>query len=218
MIRERNRMVPNRTIGRISLYRRLLAGLLADGTKHVFSHELAALAGVSPAQVRRDIMSLGYSGSPAHGYAVEDLINSIGQFLDAPAPEAVALVGVGNLGRAILSYFAGRRPNLTIVAAFDSDPAKANRIIQGCPCHPTEQLASVIAEQGIRIGIIAVPAAAAQGLADLLVRAGVRGILNFAPVPLWVPGTIYVENMDMTMSLEKVAYFARQQTTEEAVR
>jgi redox-sensing transcriptional repressor len=119
-------------------------------------------------------------------------------------------VGVGNLGKAILSYFAGRRPNLQIVAAFDNDLYKVNRAIHGCRCYAMEHLYEVAQAQGIRLAIITVPAQAAQDVADALVQAGIRGILNFAPVRLRVPPHMYVEDIDMTVSLEKVAYFARQ--------
>lgn len=203
-------MISDRTIGRLSLYRRLLRDLLADGEKSIFSHQLAAMAGGTAAQVRRDIMAIGYSGSPVHGYDVEQLLESIGQFLDASQTQNVALVGVGNLGRALLAYFVGRHPTLSIVAAFDVDPAKANRVIHGCRCHPLDDLMRLVKEHDIRLGVISVPAPEAQGVANLLCQAGVRGLLNFAPVRLWVPEHVYVENLDVTMSLEKVAFFARQ--------
>lgn len=201
--------VSSRTIGRLSLYRRLLMGLLATGAKNIFSHQLAGRAGCTAAQVRRDLMVVGYTGSPNRGYDVLELVNSIGSFLDHPRGEGTVLVGVGNLGRAILSYFSGRRPKLSIVAAFDNDPTKANRIIQGCRIYPMDDLEKIIREQDIRVGIITVPAGEAQAVADLMGRAGVQGLLNFAPIPLRVPPNVYVEDLDMTMALEKVAYFAR---------
>ena len=167
------------------------------------------MAGATAAQVRRDIMNIGYSGNPNRGYDVKELSGSIGSFLDEPEGQRAALVGVGNLGRAMLSYFAGRRPKLFIDAAFDNDPKKFGRVINGCHCFPIEEIGRVVAEKKITIGIITVPANEAQKTTDILVRAGVRGILNFAPVPLRIPSNVYVEDIDMTMSLEKVAYFAR---------
>jgi len=203
-------MISERTIGRLSLYRRLLRDLLADGEKSIFSHQLAAMAGGTAAQVRRDIMAIGYSGSPVHGYDLEQLLKSIGHYLDAAQTQNVALVGVGNLGRALLAYFVGRHPTLSVVAAFDSDPVKANRVIHGCRCYPLEDVKAIVRERDIRLGIIAVPAPEAQAVANALCQAGVRGLLNFAPLRLWVPEHVYVENLDVTMSLEKVAFFARQ--------
>ncbi len=108
-----------------------------------------------------------------------------------------------------MAFFAGRRPNLVITAAFDSDQRKVNRTLHGCRCHPASEMNAVIAREQIHVGVIAVPPGQAQATAADLVAAGVRGILNFAPVPLRVPPEVYVEQIDMTMSLEKVAYFSR---------
>ncbi|HAU38656.1 MAG TPA: redox-sensing transcriptional repressor Rex [Phycisphaerales bacterium] len=210
--------VSEKTIGRLSLYRRLLYELRNAGEENLYSHQLAQMAGVTAAQVRRDLMSIGYSGSPTRGYDVRELGESIGRFLDSPTDQGVALVGVGNLGRAIMAFFAGRRPHLRIVAAFDTDPYKVNRVIQGVRCYSLEQMPQVVESEGIQVGILAVPAVAAQSAADTLVRAGVRGLLNFAPVPLRVPPDVYVEDIDMTMSLEKVAYFARQRASQKELQ
>jgi len=198
-----------KTIGRLSLYRRLLNALLAEGRHNVYSRELAALAGGTAAQVRRDLMGLGAAGNPRSGYDCGELIQSIGQFLDEREGQRVALVGIGNLGRAIMAYFGGRRPKLAIVAAFDKDPYKVGRVIHGCRCYATDDLANVVGQQNISVGIITVNADAAQEVADKLVEAGVSGLLNFAPAILRVPRAVYVEDIDMTMALEKVAYFAR---------
>jgi len=202
-------MISPKSIGRLSLYRRILNVLQGEGVRNVYSHQLAALAGCTAAQVRRDLMLVGYRGSAIHGYEVARLIESLREFLDAPGGQGAALVGVGNLGKAILSYFAGRRPNLRIVAAFDSDPYKANRVIHGCRCYAMENLQEVCRSQGIGLAIITVPAQAAQAVADALVKSGVRGILNFAPVRLRAPPHVHVEDIDMIVSLEKAAYFAR---------
>jgi len=202
-------MVSERTIGRLSTYRRLLNTMYSRGVKNIFSHQLAEAARMTAAQVRRDVMSLGYTGSTVRGYNVEGLIGSIRQALDNPEGEKAALVGLGKLGRAILAYFAGRRPKLKITAAFDRNRDKAGQILHGCRCYHVSELAEVTRAAGICVAIITVPASAAQSIADELVRAGVRGILNFAPLPLQVPPDVYVEGMDVTMALEKVAYFAR---------
>jgi len=202
--------VSGKTIGRLSQYRRILYGLMADGERYIFSHQLAAYMGGSAAQVRRDVMAVGYTGSPTRGYDVHELSRAIGDFLDAPSGQSVALVGVGNLGRAILAYFTGRRPRLSIVAAFDVDPGKVNRVIHGCRCFSFDEMETVVRDKQIEIGLITVPADQAQGVTERLVRAGVTGIVNFAPVRLWVPADVYVEEIDMTTSLEKAAYFARQ--------
>ena len=206
--------VSQKNIGRLSLYRRLLNRMQTDGARSVYSHELARIAGGTAAQVRRDLMAVGSFGNPKHGYDVSGLIGSIGTFLDAPASEGVALVGVGNLGRAIMAYFTGRHPRLSIVAAFDTDLSKVNRVIHGCRCYPAEEIGKVVSSEKIRVAIITVPAQNAQAVAETLVEAGVRGLLNFAPVPLRVRPDVYVEDIDMTMSLEKVAFFARKHSLE----
>jgi redox-sensing transcriptional repressor len=203
-------MISQRTIARLSLYRRLLQEVAAKGIKNIYSHQMAAIAGTTAAQVRRDWMVIGYSGSPAHGYEVADLIDAIGKFLDSAVEQKVALIGIGNLGRAVLVYFTGRRPKLSIAAAFDTDPHKVSRVIHGCRCYPMEQLKEIITANEIKVAVIAVPAPEAQYVAESLIAAGVRGLLNFAPVPLYVPAGVFVENIDLTMSLEKVAYFSRQ--------
>jgi redox-sensing transcriptional repressor len=203
-------LISQKIIARLSLYRRLLQEVAAKGTKNIYSHQMAAIAGTTAAQVRRDWMVIGYAGSPAHGYDVSDLTDAISKFLDSTDEQKVALVGIGNLGRAILIYFTGRRPKLNIVAAFDTDPHKVNRVIHGCRCYPMEHLKETIIANNIKIAIIAAPASEAQYIADSLIAAGVRGLLNFAPAPLRVPPNVFVEDIDLTMSLEKVAYFARQ--------
>jgi len=206
--------VSDRTIGRLSLYRRLLKETRSSGKTHVFSHDLAALAGCTPAQVRRDVMTIGHTGSPAKGYDIDELVDSIGAFLDPDDALRVALVGVGNLGRALLSHFVGWGGQFSIVAAFDADSERTNRVIHGCRCYPMEDLLPVVSRQDVRVAIIAVPASEAQTIANSLCNAGVRSLVNFAPVRLWVPDGVYVENVDVTMALERVAYFAREGVAE----
>ena len=175
----------HKTIGRLSLYRRLLSGLMTNGVHNVYSHELAKMAGVTAAQVRRDMMSVGYSGSPTRGYDVRLLSDSIGDFLDSPEGQGVALIGIGNLGRAIMAYFTGRRPRLSIVAAFDTDPGKVNRVIHGCRCYHINEMAEVVRSANIGVAIITVPSAEAQNAAELLAaalagdmkRAGVAAVI-----------------------------------------
>lgn len=205
--------ISDKTIGRLSLYQRLLYRLKNEGAANVYSHQLAALAHGSSAQVRRDIMAIGYSGTPARGYEVDELLESISSFLEDPHGQEVVLVGLGNLGRAILAYFSGRRPRLSISAAFDLDPTRVNRVIHGCRCYPVDQLAEIVREKRALVGIICVPALQAQKVANDLAAAGIRGILNFAPVRLHLTDDIYVEDLDVTTALEKVAYFARRENS-----
>jgi redox-sensing transcriptional repressor len=201
--------IPVNTLGRLSLYRRLLIEQLAIGTRQIYSHQLAGLAVSTAAQVRRDLMTIGFTGSPRKGYGIQDLVEAIGAVLAQSVDTSVALVGVGNLGRAVLAYYGNRQP-IRFAAAFDRAPEKTGRILHGCRCYPVEQMAEVIARDGIHVGVIAVPAADAQAVADQLVLAGVKGILNFAPVRLRVPAGLYVENVDLMMALDKVAYYAHE--------
>lgn len=206
-------MLNGRIIGRLSTYRRLLTIASASGTARVYSHELAKMSGCTAAQVRRDIMTIGYQGSPAKGYEVAGLISKISEVLDTPEGQNFALVGVGHLGQAIMAYFPGRSPHLKIAAAFDTDSDKCGRVLHGCRCYHIDQLERTVRDERIAMAIVAVPAIVAQDIADRLVAVGVRGILNFAPVRLRTPADTYVENVDITESLEKVAFFARSETS-----
>ena len=203
-------MISTKTIGRLSRYRRLLKELLDKGETHIFSHELARLAAGTPAQVRRDLMAIGCTGSPAKGYEVRALFADLESYMAPSECRGFVLVGVGNMGRAMLSYFVGRDSEFTVVAAFDVDPERTNRVIHGCRCYPLERLGEVVAETRAKVAIVTVPADAAQSVADALVRTGVVGIINFAPTRLWVPDGVYVESVDVTMRLERAAFFACQ--------
>jgi redox-sensing transcriptional repressor len=193
----------------MSRYRRLLVSLHAGGVESIYSHQLARHAVVSAAQVRRDLMVIGYSGSPNKGYDVEACIESIGSFLDGAARQEVALVGVGNLGHAVLTHFVEESSSVAIVAAFDVSPELTDTSIHGCRCFDVSRMEELIRDLGIEIAILAVPGDAAQESAAVLVRAGVKSIISFAPVPLHLPNDIFVEYMDITSALESAAYFAR---------
>lgn len=201
-----NDLIPGRTVERLVVYRRILEDLAGRGIEYVHSDEMAKLAVNSAAQVRRDLMFIGYTGSPAKGYDVAELIKTISKLFEKKGTQKVALVGIGKLGRAILSYFNLRQPRLKIVAAFDSDPSKATGEFAGCPCYPIEAMPEIIAREGIRVGIVTVPPAQAQQVVDLMVMAGVTGFLNFAPTPLKVPARALVDNVDLVTKVEKVAF------------
>ena len=199
--------IPARTIERMVLYKRILMDLQSKGVTMLFSHQLAELAHNTSTQVRRDLMEIGYSGSPRKGYKVTELIAAIAQILDGTKERIIGLVGVGNLGRAILSYFSCKHPGLTVAAAFDLDERRVNRVVSGCRCYHLDQFENLVREKQINLGIITVPASAAQSVADRMTGAGIRGILNFAPVPLRVPEGVFVDRIDIASALEKLAYF-----------
>jgi redox-sensing transcriptional repressor len=202
-------MVSRKTVSRMSRYRRLLSSLREEGLESIYSHQLARHAVVSAAQVRRDLMVIGYSGSPNKGYDVDACIASIGSFLDGTASQEVALVGVGNLGRAVLAHFEGKRSSVAIVAAFDVEAGLADTVVHGVRCFAATSMETLVRDLGLEIAVLTVPADAAQEVADTVVRAGVKSVISFAPVPLHLPNDIFVEYMDITAALESAAYFAR---------
>ncbi len=203
--------LPEKTVERLSEYRRTLLNCLAQGKTHIFSHELARLQHITAVQVRRDIMFIGYTSLQRKGYDVQELIQVIGTIIDSDTPLNVAVIGIGNLGRAITHYFIGKRSKLNIVAAFDVDPMKTDRVISGVKCYSTQKLTEVVKKMDISIAILTVPSDVAIETAEKLVIAGFRGILNFTTVPLNVPSNVYLEQYDMITSLEKVAYFVKKQ-------
>ncbi len=209
-------MVSRKTVARMSRYRRLLQALHESGVESIYSHQLARHAVVSAAQVRRDLMVIGYSGSPNRGYDVAACVESIGNFLDGPLRQEVALVGVGNLGHAVLSHFADKSPSVAIAAAFDVDPTLTDTLVHGVRCVDVSLMESLVRDLGIQIAVLTVPGRAAQAAAETLMRAGVKSIISFAPTPLALPNDIFVEYMDITAALESAAYFARLGGREEA--
>jgi len=203
--------LPEKTIERLSQYRRTLLNCQANGQTHIFSHDLAALLNITAVQVRRDIMFLGYTSVQRKGYDIMDLVSVIGTLLDHNEVLNVAVVGMGHLGTAITTYFRGKRAKLDIVAAFDIDPNKIGKTIAGVKCYSKDKLPQIFKELNISIGVITVPPENASDVAEKLVNAGVKGILNFTTVPLNVSSQVYLEEYDMVTSLEKVAYFVKKQ-------
>lgn len=202
--------LPEKTIGRLSEYRRTLLNCLAKGKTHIYSHELANLHNITAVQVRRDIMLIGYSSTLKKGYDVKALIDEIGDIIDTELGLNAAIIGIGNLGRAITTYFNGKRTKLKIAATFDTDPEKSNRVISGVKCYPMSELNRVIKEQDISIGILTVPPEDAAAVTETLIMAGVKGILNYTSTPLNVSPNVHLEEYDMITSLEKIAYFVKQ--------
>lgn len=201
--------LPDKTVERLSQYRRNLLICDAKGKEHIFSHEIANIHHITPVQVRRDIMLIGYTGTLRKGYNVKELVALIGEILDKPEGQNVAIIGAGNLGRALMKYFKNRREKLTVVAAFDNNPEKIGTIYANVEVFPISQLKQIIDDKKISIAIISVPVDDAATIAKSLTEAGIKGILNFSPRPVNVPEHIYLEEYDMITSLEKVAYFAK---------
>lgn len=154
-------------------------------------------------------MSLKTIGTPKNGYDTHDIIEVLGLIIEGEGGQRVVIVGVGHLGSAIVSYLDGMRPDLRIVAAFETDPAKIGKTQDYVPCLPLSELANVVRNEAVLIGIVAVPSAAAQEIATQLVNAGVRALLNFTSIKLKTPVGVFVEDVDISIALEKSAYFAR---------
>ncbi|MBN1117725.1 MAG: redox-sensing transcriptional repressor Rex [Bacteroidales bacterium] len=204
------KILPEKTIERLSQYRRTLNNFYADhNSNRIFSHELAALLNITAVQVRRDIMFIGYSSSQRKGYNVQELIQVISQIIDTHEPINVAVVGYGNLGKAITTYFVGNRPKLNLVAAFDIDPKKIGQETHNIKCYSIDRLREILVAKDITIAILTVPTHAAKDMAKILVQTGIKGILNYTTVNLHIPPEIYLEEYDMITSLEKVAYFVK---------
>ena len=201
--------LPERTVERLSEYRRSLLQCLEEGKTHIFSHELAGLHHNTAVQVRRDIMFIGYTSMQRKGYDVRELVDVIGDILDSEKGLNVAVIGIGNLGRAVTTYFVGKRSKLNIIATFDVDTTKIDRVISGVKCYPINRMKEVIEANKISIAIVTVPADSASEVTSQLVEAGIKGIMNFTTVPLNVPPEVYLDEYDMITSLEKVAYFVK---------
>jgi len=202
--------LPGKTVERLSEYRRTLLGCLSEGRNYVFSHDLAAMLHITAVQVRRDLMLIGYSSVLRKGYDVKELIQTIGTIIDSDEGINVAIIGIGNLGRAVTAYFRGKRSKLNMVASFDNDPQKVNKVISGIKCYHIQDMESVIKDLNIKIAILSVPSDYAKSTCETIVRFGIKGILNFTTIALNVPSGVYLEEYDMITSIEKVAFFVKE--------
>jgi redox-sensing transcriptional repressor len=198
--------VPKVVVSRLSLYLRELQRLVASGQQTISSSQLGTLLGFSDAQVRKDLGFFGQFGYPGVGYRCDELIRAMRDILGTNHSWNVAMVGVGNLGQALLGYRGFGRQNFAIAAAFDADPTKVGQTVRGLRIQPLEELAATIREQGIRLGMIVVPADRAQEAADRLVAAGIEGIVNFAPVTLALPPHVQNVGVDLAIELEQLSF------------
>ncbi len=199
--------VPEATIKRLSIYMRVLRDLEKKGVEVISSAELADICGVNAAQIRKDLTYFGEFGIRGVGYYVKELHFDIRRVLGLNQKRNVALVGVGNLGRALASYRNFTEHGYTFVAAFDVDPKKVGTYLpSGVPIHAMEDMPRVAAEKKIEIAIITTPGEAAQAAADMVVRSGIKGILNFAPVQIHVPPDIKVKKVDLTTEFDNLVY------------
>jgi len=194
------------TVGRLSHYYRVLEEVQTEGRRMISSHRLAEREGVTPAQVRKDLSYFGSFGRRGLGYNVAGLLREIRTILGLEQRWRVALVGAGNIGSALLAYRGFGGHGFDIVAVFDRDPGAVGREIGGQVVRDISALAEAAAREGFDMGVIATPAPMAQQVADALVAAGVRGILNFAPRKLQVPDHVALRNVDLTMEFESLSF------------
>lgn len=199
----------HRTIERLSKYRRLLEKYKNPKGAYIFSHHLARMLDLTSVQVRRDLMLIGLSGNHRKGYNIEELIKLIGQTIDAKQGHNIAIIGMGDLGRAVTRFIRKSNTKMNIVASFDIDPAKINEVVDGVPCYHISTIRSHIKELSVDIGVLTTSAEAAQNIADLLVDSGVKGLLNFTSVHLDVPSNVYMKDYDIMTSLEEIGFFIK---------
>ncbi|HEX2189767.1 MAG TPA: redox-sensing transcriptional repressor Rex [Longimicrobiaceae bacterium] len=198
------------TVRRLSLYLRFLQEAAERGLDTISSDELAQRGGTTSAQVRKDLSLFGSFGKRGLGYSVPELVRELREILGLDQSWRVALVGAGKIGSALFSYRDFQQRGFHIRAVFDSDPAKVGAAWGGLRVRHDEEMDRALAEEQIDIVIVAVPAEAAQGVVDRVVDAGVRAILNFAPIRLRVPSTVSLRNVDMAVELEGLAYSIHQ--------
>jgi redox-sensing transcriptional repressor len=193
---------------RLSRYRNALIRLKTLNFVKVFSENLADSASVTAVQVRKDFSVFGITGNKRGGYLIDDLIMRIDQILGKDKVQKFVVIGIGNIGRALLSYPGFRKNGIELVAGFDVDPANHNRELP-VPILPLEELSDFVKENEIKFGIISVPDFAAQEVLERMIKAGIRGILNFAPMCLKEPQNCVVRNLNLGTELENIIYFTK---------
>ncbi len=202
--------IPEATVARLAVYLRVLTGLADSGRSTVASGELASAAGVNPAGLRKDLTHLGPCGVRGVGYDVAALRDRIARVLGVERSRACVLVGIGNLGSALADYAGFGTRGFQFVGLFDSSPTRVGQRIGGQTVRPIDELDEVVAATGATIGVIATPAEVAQSVCDRLTAAGVRSILNFAPVALSAPEGIDIRQVDLSVELQVLAFLGQQ--------
>ena len=210
MSQPRPRTIPEATVARLAVYLRVLTDLADSGRSTVSSGELASAAGVNPAGLRKDLSHLGPCGVRGVGYEVVTLRNRIAAVLGGERSRACVLVGIGNLGAALADYAGFGTRGFEFVGLFDAAPSRVGQRIGGSVVRPVEELEDVVAATEASIGVIATPAEVAQSVCDRLVAAGVRSILNFAPLALAVPAGVDVRHVDLSVELQVLAFLGQQ--------
>ena len=202
--------IPRKTIYRLSIYLRCLARLRENGIGTVSSEALAKAAGVKSTQLRKDLAYFGTFGTRGLGYDVSELFKKIADELGTSRLQPVILVGVGHLGLALVSYRGFEKEGFEIIAAFDAEPNRKRDKEIKQPIHGMEALPEFVEKYGVKMAIVTVPVAAVQEVTNALVKSGITGILNFAPIVLDVPEDVMVNNVNLAIELENLSYFIRE--------
>lgn len=203
------RLIPDIVVGRLPLYLRALTFLIVEGRQITSSQELGDRLGISSAQIRKDLSHFGEFGKQGTGYDIQFLYDQLRQILKVDRMWEVVLVGAGNLGKAIADYGGFKGKGFVITAIFDTDPEKIGKPmgIDNLIVQPLEQLADTIRSRGIVVGIIATPASEAQAVARTMVDAGIKAILNYAPITITVPPHVRVQYIDPVVGLQRMTYY-----------
>ena len=201
------RRIPEATVARLPVYLRSLVEVTGEGDSTISSERLAEMAGVNAAKVRKDLSYLGSYGTRGVGYDVDYLLFQINRELGLTHDWPVVIVGLGNLGQALANYGGFTDRGFPVAALVDADPAKVGTRFGEHPIHHPDDLAGLVRERGISIGVIATPAAGAQEVADQLVAAGVTSILNFAPAVLSVPDGVSIRKVDLALELQILSFY-----------
>jgi redox-sensing transcriptional repressor len=204
--------IPDVVIDRLPVYARALAALERHGREVVSSQELGAQLGVTPAQIRKDLSYFGRFGKQGRGYNVKRLLEELHQILGLDRQWTMVLVGVGQLGRAIIQYGGFSPQGFRIVGAFDADQRVVGELIDGVRVEHVDNLAQSLGSTHVDIGIVATPAAVAQQVIDALVAAGVKAILNYAPIAAQVPPTVHVKDIDPVLALQSMTFYLKHDT------
>jgi redox-sensing transcriptional repressor len=202
-----DRPIPEATVGRLPVYLRALVELAESETPTVSSEALAEATGVNSAKVRKDLSHLGSYGTRGVGYDVAYLLHQIRRELGLTQPWPIVIVGIGNLGHALANYRGFAERGFRPVALLDADPSKVGEIVTGLRIRPLDDLRAIARENHALIGVICTPASAAQGVAETMVEAGIRSILNFAPAALAVPEGVSVRKVDLAVELQILTYY-----------
>ncbi len=201
------REIPDIVVGRLPVYLRALSRMAQEGQQITSSKELGERLGISSAQIRKDLSHFGEFGKQGTGYQIKFLIQQLQRILKVESEWEVALVGVGDLGHALVNYNGFANRGFRITALFDNNPAKVGTTVNGLTVLDVANLAKEIQARGLKIAMLAVPAEKAQLTADHLIEAGIEGILNYAPISLSVPKSVKVQNIDPVIHLQRMTFY-----------